>query len=253
MKRILLCSFFTILFMIIVSLGLSSCLVIHTSGNRVSSSSLRGSGDREIFEFQVDEFKGLNVPGNMEIHYYALSSDIVSLEIQPNLVDYYIVEVKDAVLTVRPIRGVNVSSGFRPVLSVSTPVLESLSLSGSCTFTAHDRISGDSFSLRLSGSGRSRAELDVERLDVRISGSGNVEFSGRADTVDFNISGSGNLNALELQSREAAIRISGSGRVGISCSESLNIRTSGSGTVSYRGSPRVNINNSGSARVINVD
>ena len=234
---------------VLVVLGLSGCVIVNFSGsNRVT-----GRGEPEGFEFRVGQYSRVNASGYFEIHYYAAASDIVKLEVQPNLQQYYIVEVRDDELLVRTRRGVNVNTRSRPVLTISTPILEQLTISGSNTFLTHDTISGDSFALTSSGLGNGTAELDVESFNVNLSGSGSFSFSGLADRANLSISGSGNLDALDLQLREASVRLSGSGRLGVNSSESLSISASGSGRVSYRGSPRISLNNTGSVRVITVD
>ena len=189
----------------------------------------------------------------MEIQYYAAERDYVKLEVQSNLRDYIVVEVVNDELVLRTTRRINFNLSKPVILTVSTPVLEGLSISGTCTFTAFDTINADSFSLRVSGAGEGRAQLDVESLSVNISGVGSFDLSGRADIADLRLSGTGNVRALPLQSREAVIRLSGTGSVGISCSESLSVIASGAGSVEYRGSPSLNLDNSGMVSVRRVD
>ncbi|MCL2678503.1 MAG: DUF2807 domain-containing protein, partial [Clostridiales bacterium] len=84
---------------------------------------------------------------------------------------------------------------------------------------------------------------------VDISGSGTFNFAGKADALTLKIDGLGKFYAFDLQTRETTVRLSGSGRVEISCSESLTVNGSGLGKVEYKGSPGVNTNTSGSVSV----
>ena len=162
-------------------------------------------------------------------------------------------EVKDDELVVRSTRNINFNSSKRPVLTFSTPALEGLTITGAFDFTAHDKINAVSFNLSLNGAGTGRAEVDVESLSVNMFGAGNFVLSGLADTADIVLSGASDLNALALETREAAIRLSGAGSAGISSSESLSINASGAGSVTYRGSPSLNLNTSGPVSVRKVE
>ena len=246
MRKITLFAFFTALCTVI---GLCGCVIVNFTDRNV----VRGRGDRELYEIRTGQFSSISVEGNTEIHYYAAERDYITLEIQPNLRDYYVVEVINGNLTIRPTRRLDFNSSRTPVLTVSSPVLEQLTISGACTFTAHDIISADTFTLRISGAGEGRAQLDVERFFANISGTGSFDLSGRADTVDLRLSGTGDLDALSLQSREGAVRLSGTGRVGISSYEHLTIVASGTGSIEYRGSPNMNLSNSGIVSIRQVD
>jgi hypothetical protein len=227
----------------LIAVSFSSCVFV----NFTDFNTVAGKGERESYEFKVSEFNSIRVEGFCEIRYYAAFSNTVTLEVQPNLLEYYAVEVSNGELVVRTTRRVNVSK--TPVLTVSTPVLSRLTIGGACVFTAHDKITAGSFELVLGGAGRGRAELDVESLFVNMSGAGDFKLSGNADTADFNISGAGNLDALSLQTREAQISISGAGEVRISCSEKLRINADGMGTVEYSGSPSLDVRKNGLVNV----
>ena len=197
MKRIIPLTFCATLFAAIISLGLSGCVIVNpTDFNTVS-----GKGNPEKYVLRVGEYNGIRIEAYCEILYYSAANDTVILEVQPNLRDYFVVEVIDNELIVRTTRRISYGSGKTPVLTVSTPVLNRLDIEGAATFTAYDKISGDSFTLGLTGAGKSKAEVDVGNLHVYISGAGNLELSGLADIVKLDLSGAGELNALSLQSR----------------------------------------------------
>ena len=215
-------------------------------------SSVTGKGDPEIYEIRVGEFSGVKIEGQCEIRYYAAPSDVVLLEVQPNLREYFLIEVINDDLVISTSERINFNAGNNPVITVSSPVLNRLNIAGVSTFTAYDKIITDSFDFRLSGAGGCKAELDVNNLYVDMSGTGSFELSGTADTATLNLSGAGNLDALSLQTREAKVGISGVGNVGISCSENLTIDANGMGSVEYKGDPSININRGGMVNVEKV-
>ena len=242
----------TILFTVcaaLIAVCFSGCVVVNFS----DFNAVAGKGNPERYEFRVGEFSGIRVGGFYEVRYYAASSDTVILEVQPNLREYFTVEVINDDLVVRTTKRISTNSGKIPVLTVSTPVLNRLSIEGAGIFTAYDKIKADSFTLDLSGVGSGKAELDVKSLFVDLSGAGSFELSGRVDNADLNMSGAGELKALSLQTQTANVNLSGAGTVAIYCARNLRIDTSGVGTVKYKGSPDIDINRNGMASIRKLD
>ena len=253
MKRIKPFTLFVILYASLIVISFSSCVIVNFDSHYGGRNAVSGRGDPETYEIRVGQFSRIKVEGYCDVRYYAAARDYVTLEVQPNLREYFVVEVIGDELLLRTTRRINYGSGKTPVLTVYTSVLEGLNIEGAGTFTTQDKISTDSFKLRLAGAGKGQAEFDVNELYVSMSGAGSLELSGLADRVSLDMSGAGELNALSLQSREAAVKFSGAGAVKISCSEDLSITASGVGSVEYRGSPRVSLSNSGLVSVNRVD
>ena len=247
MKRVIMLML-AALFVVSCLSGCAFVIVVFADGNAVT-----GTGDLESYEFKVGEYSGIKIEGHCEIRYYSAPSDTITLEIQPNLRDYYVAEVIGNELIVRATRRISYNQSKTPVLTVSTPVLNSLTVEGACTFIAYDKITAGSFTISMSGAVEGKAELDVGRLSINTSGASTFELSGKADTVDINISGAGELDALSLLTREATINLSGVGEVRISCSENLRVNAGGVGTVEYKGSPSVDISRGGLVNVKKVD
>ena len=231
----------------------SGCAIVNFSGWNMRT--VTGTGHPERYEITAGDYSRIRVSSFFNVHYYASSSDTVTLEVQPNLREYIEVEVKGDELIVGTKRGYNISvgSGRAPVLTVYAPVLTRLDISGAGSFTAYDKIAGDSFAIYLSGAGSGKAELDVSSFTVNVSGAGSFELSGRAESADFEMSGAGSLNASALQTREAKVRLAGAGTVKIDCSEKLRIDASGVGTIEYSGSPSVDLNRAGMVTVRQVN
>ena len=216
-------------------------------------SAVTGRGDLQSYEIKTGEYSRIKVDGYCEVRYFASPSDSVTLEVQANLREYYVVEVVNNELVLRTTKNVNFGNDLIPVLTVSAPSLDRVAIEGAGNFTTYDKIEADTFDFIFSGAGESNAELDVNRLLVDISGAGSIEISGRADTAVLKFSGAGELEALPLKTREAEIDISGIGTVRISCSEKLTVNASGMGTVEYKGSPSIDISRGGMVSVKKID
>ncbi|MCL2721545.1 MAG: DUF2807 domain-containing protein [Treponema sp.] len=221
------------------------------AANLFSFNSVTGTGNLETYEYSVGEYNRVLVEGFCEIHYYSAPSNTVTLAVQPNLHEYFVVEVVDRELIIKTTRSIN--PGKTPVLTISVPELNSLFVSGACNFITHDKITSDSLTINFSGAGDNKAELDVQTLSVEISGAGKLNLSGSANTARFDLSGAGELNALSLETQNTTINLSGAGTIKISCSERLTINASGAGTIQYRGSPSISRNTSGIVSIRQVN
>lgn len=171
----------------------------------------------------------------------------------------------------------NWSNDARINVYVTVPDIEGLSVSGSGTLVAENKLTVEDLDLRVSGSGRLEVTADasgdvdadvsgsgtikltgkcqsfdsdvsgsgrilLEQSVARdasfgVSGSGRIEASGSAATVRATISGSGRVYASNLETDKCSVRISGSGDVEISVKSELDANISGSGSVSYKGNP----------------
>jgi len=239
-----------VLSMVLAAALLTGCVMVNYTPGQ--GRGLTGKGASEIYTFQVGEFREINLDIFCEAHYYAKQSDVITLEIPPNLREYVSVEESGDTITVRSTKNINWSKNA-PVLTISTPELSGLNMNSLGDFIAHDPIRGDSFTIKMNGAGIVKAELDVENLFVILSGFGELILSGRADSANIDMEGVGSIDALFLQTRESSINQNGAGDITISCSEKLDVNANGMGSVEYRGSPTLNLNKNGLVSVKKVD
>ena len=227
---------------------LSGCVVISFDGFNSREKSVSGEGNPESFSIDVGEFSELKVELLCEIEYYSAASCSVTLEVQPNLRDYIVVEESGGVLSVRTNRNI-LWSGKAPVLTVKSPSLNKASFSGAGSLTLHDTITADSFSLILQGTLDCKAKFDVNKLIAEIEGMGSIELSGRADNADISVDGTSKVDALSLQTCDASVSLNGISTVKISCSDNLYVEADGLGTVEYQGSPSIDMDTNGPVSV----
>ena len=233
----------------LIALCFSGCVVV----NFAEPGSTAPAGRRETYEFKVGEFNRVKIEGFFDTRFYSAPSDTVKLEVQPNIMEYYSIEVIDGELIVRTTRSISFGFNNSPILTISSPKLDRITFEGVGSFTAYDKITADSLTFIFTGAGNGKAELDTDFLSAEISGTGKLELSGRANTANLELSGTGELSALRLQTNDANIDLSGTGTIRVSCSENLRINADGVGTVEYRGSPRVNINKDGLVTIRQVN
>lgn len=92
--------------------------------------------------------------------------------------------------------------------------------------------------LRIKGSGKaSFRACKQEKLSIELTGSGEVDLAGSADRLEIDISGSGSIAGFGLETKVANLRVSGSGDIHATATESVRARVSGSGKIKIAGSP----------------
>jgi len=94
--------------------------------------------------------------------------------------------------------------------------------------------------IKIAGSGSVAATgLDGERLAVSLAGSGDIKLAGRTGTLEIDVAGSGGYDGEDMKSRDAKIKIAGSGSALVAASATLDVDVAGAGSVEYIGDPTV--------------
>ncbi|MGJ4997300.1 head GIN domain-containing protein [Bradyrhizobium sp. HKCCYLS3077] len=133
---------------------------------------------------------------------------------------------------------------------VTLPSIDSLFILGSGDIRSQGVLQVSDVALSIQGSGGMNLDIRGRHAETSISGSGNLELSGQLDDCSVVISGSGNYLALGLASRDANVKISGSGIAELFVTNKLSARISGSGNVYYVGAPVLDVRITGSGRVV---
>jgi len=235
---------------LIAALYMSGCIITGFTG---TTNTVTGTGETENYVFTVGAYSGIKAEGAVNINYYSSPSNIVTLTVQPNLLEYFKIEVTGNDLVIKTTRNIKPGAGKFPTLTVSVPVLNRLEISGICDFITYNKITADSFTLSQSGAGSGRIELDVNSLLIDMSGAGRMDLSGKADTVNYKLSGAGDIDSLSLEARDSTINFSGAGSINVNSTEYLRIVASGAGSILYRGSPQIDLNRSGFISITRVD
>jgi len=229
-------------------------LIILLGGCAVNVTAIQGTGAMVSRAITVDDFNAIDISGGYVVIYRQSQTSSLTIEMQENLFEHIDVEVRGDTLHIGSgIRSISTTRANTPRIYIYAPYLGSASFSGAVDATDWDAISADSFSLVSSGAGNFGLALEVESLDIRASGSANIELSGNASNASITVSGSSDINAGALQTRDAEIRISGSGDAIIAASDSLDVNVSGSGRVRYIGDPDITQSVSGSGSVRRAD
>lgn len=190
---------------------------------------IRGSGELVTEERSVKEFKEIESSISADIVVVIGTPQSVKVTFDDNIIDMIETEVKGGTLIIDA--DGSFSTRRSCVIDITVPTLEGIEILGSGDIEVHN-ISGDEFT-------------------VGISGSGDMELDGAVDQLFAEISGSGEIDARELKAKDVDIEISGSGEAVVQALASLNGEVSGSGDIRYIGEPehlRTRVSGSGSIR-----
>jgi len=216
----------------------ASCTIIPIAGN----------GHLVTSERIVSSFQKINSGSSVEIRFNTSPEYRVVVTADSNLIEFVTSEIRNNTLYIE-IKNGNYS--FTKILvEIYSPVLTSVSISGSGSFESNDKVTSSIFETNVSGSGYIKVTLESEIFSSIISGSGNIYISGNNDNSNIKISGSGKFNGNEFITKYITINISGSGIANIFVTDNLNAIVSGSGEINYRGNPSdVKTNISGSGKI----
>lgn len=209
---------------------------------------LGGEGDIISRNLDLAAVEGVAVSGGTRVYIERGAQQQVEVRGQQNILDELRTEVRDGIWQIEFDRCLRNHETVEVYLTV--PDLREASVGGSGRIEVRDLFRSRNFETAVSGSGKIQLRVATERLEARISGSGTINAAGMATQQSVRIYGSGNYEALDLESRETEVHISGSGDAEVDVQDELDANISGSGRVYYTGSPGVNSSVSGSGKLI---
>ena len=115
-------------------------------------------------------------------------------------------------------------------VSVLTPTLETLSLSGA--------VSG------------SLENLEADRLTLELSGASRLGATGRAGVLRLSLSGASFFRGPKFEAENAVVDASGASEALVHAKRTLKVEASGASTVRYLGEPKVESKLSGASQVL---
>lgn len=234
-------------------LGIFTISFIITSCHKGGPWGIRGKGDNVIETRDLSGFDRIDLSIDADVYYTQDSIYKVEISAQQNILAVLKSEVNGTILRFDYKR--NVWKHNTVKITVHSPSMRGLTVSGSGNITAQNLLNTDNLEMSISGSGNiNLPSMNAKTLKAGISGSGDLKISaGQVDSETINVSGSGNVDLESLMATSAKITVSGSGRITVNVSEDLNVSISGSGDVNYRGRPYITSHISGSGRLIHLD
>ena len=171
-----------------------------------------GNGNVRTETRNVGDFHGVRTSGSIDVEISNGESFSVSVEDDDNILPIIVTDVKNGILNVHYKDNTSISDDHAKVY-VKTPSLDKIVASGSANMILNDVLKSDrAIEVSVSGSGDIRGGLDAPKISTSIGGSGNITLHGRTRDFEGHVSGSGDLKCSDLQSENADVSVSGSGK-----------------------------------------
>ncbi len=209
---------------------------------------IRGEGPVVQRKLDIRAINGISVPGSARVYLTQGASQSVTVEGQENLIENLSLDVDGDVWKMSNKQPVWQSKPLKIMITMKE--LTQIRVSGSGDVETTGLFTGDEdLDIKISGSGTARLEIEANDVTADISGSGSIRLSGKADDLDLRVTGSGSIDAFELQSSRADVRVTGSGDIRLAAEEKIDAHLSGSGSVLYKGNPSINSSVTGSGTI----
>jgi hypothetical protein len=181
-----------------------------TRGNGVQGSGVAATQARHLPSFTSVDLAGANV---VTVHVGGKQAVVVHAD--DNLLQFVTTNVRNGELV---IDGTGSFTARSPMhVDVTVPKFEAATLSGDGVVTV-DVVEAEQFATRLPGNGVLRVSGTVDRLDATLEGSGDIQLEN-------------------LIVRDATAKVSGTGRLQVHATGTLDASVSGTGVILYSGNP----------------
>jgi hypothetical protein len=232
---------------------------------------INGNSDLQTESREAEAFSAILNVTAVDVIYYKADSTSITVKAESNLLTHIVTKTSDGRLEIRTDpKNACLDYNVKPVITISSPELNDLELTGSGTITA-DTLSGSTVSVKLTGSGDihtvylSASDITYlvtgsgnsihdkvlcENADFTITGSGNLNVKGSSTVANMKITGSGDIQTGDFRVSVANDIISGSGNITTYVEDILTASITGSGNIYLSGDPQVSQTIIGSGRII---
>ncbi len=187
----------------------------------------KGSGVKKEEVREVGAFTAVSIEGAMRLNVVIGPAQKVVISGDDNIVPDVVTKVDGDKLVIET------EGSYRTELpltaTVTVPKLTALEISGASKGNVKG-ITGDNFSVEVSGAAKVTLAGTVNKLAVEVSGAAKIEAAG-------------------LKAHDVAVESSGASKIETHAERSLTAKVSGAGSVRYKGSPTVTKDVSGAASI----
>ncbi len=215
-----------------------------------SNKKVKGNGNVISKNRITSNYNKIGVGGNFEVTLIAGKEGTINYDIESNLDEYLVIEVKKGMLKIHWEKGMKIRPTKTVKITIPFKRINEISLAGSGEIISKDIITTDDLELNVAGSGDMNIDIDAQNIESNIAGSGSITVNGFAKNLEANVAGSGDFEGYGLVIiNDVEVNISGSGTVEITANGTIKSRVSGSGNVRYKGNPSTDSKISGSGNV----
>jgi len=197
----------------------------------------------------------IGAPVNCKITVQQGAQTSIQLSGPENFMKMLTTRVQDSVLHIESNDDFRIDWDDLVTVTITTPVLNSLDMSGAGSADVMGNVTGSRFNADVSGVGKlTFTNITVDSLNIAMSGAGTLKIkAGNVKYGIYDLSGAGSIEAYGLQNDEANASVSGAGGIRLSANTKLTTSISGVGSIRYKGHPAITSENSGVGSVKNAN
>ena len=200
-------------------------------------SRITGSGNVITKPISVSPFSKLEVGSAFEVTVSFGDQSALTLHVDDNVANYVDAGVSGQTLHIGLKRGTSVSNATLKA-DVTAPSLTSIELSGASRVHLSGELSGRSAKVTASGASRLDGSIRMDEIALSLSGASNATLSGTAARLVVSGSGASQVEAVDVQSTDLEISLSGASVATVAVSGTISAELSGASNLRYKGSPR---------------
>lgn len=200
---------------------------------------VRSSGDAETREYDITDFTGLTLKGNIKRVNLELEKGGYGVEIEAdsNYINELKVEKRGDNLRISLDDNRRLSNPI--TVRVSAPELTALEIQGAMELKSNGQLTGDSLSLNVEGAVEADLDMGYETLEMRIAGAADAKLYGEVEDFTLLCEGAADVDAKRMATRTAKVNVAGAAHVLVDCSDYLDATIEGAGEIEYSGNPEV--------------
>lgn len=176
---------------------------------------VRGSGDIETENRNVEEFDSIEASGAFEIRVTIGDKQSLSVTADDNLLRHIVTRVRNGKLILDTKRDLNPRRDI--IITITAKNLKQIEASGACDIFVES--------------------INNDYLEIDMSGASDIKLLGSTDKFSVYLSGAGNVDAKNLIAKKVKISLSGASDAVVHATELLDAEVSGVGSVDYYGDP----------------
>lgn len=201
---------------------------------------VNAAGEASEVIHNTEPFNHLVFRGNGSVTLEQSDKTSIVVSSDKNIMDEIAVESDGGTLTIsykHPLWDLLLFDDAHMDVTISTPVIKNIQLSGNGSIEGSDITSSD-LTVLLDGSGTITLDnVTADTLTTRLAGTGDIAIAGETMRELVYLTGSGTYHGESLMSDEAGIRVSGIGDAYVHAEKELNASIAGRGNIFYTGTP----------------
>jgi len=196
----------------------------------------KGNGEIVTERRSVGDFDGLRIAGNFEVILREGKVPLVQINTDENLLKFIDTEVEGGILRISQEKKLISTKKIR--ITINYLVLKDIRAMGAALIKNEETIVSENLEIGMEGAGAIDLMINSDKLTVVLSGAGVISLAGEVREQELNLMGAGKLEALDLESKECEVSVSGLGSAEVYVTEKLNAKIEGVGSIKYGGDPK---------------